>query len=47
MPSIIKNKDTEECLRNLLLQENYRLNKTRGDGELGTEVATKVIVNVK
>jgi len=38
MPSIIKNKDVEECLRNILLEKNYKLSKPKGFGELGTDI---------
>ena len=38
MPSIVKNKDVETCLRNLLLEKNYKLSEEKGFGELGTDI---------
>ncbi len=38
MPSIIKNKDIENTLRNLLLKEGYKFNKEKKSGELGTDI---------
>lgn len=41
MPSIVKNEDTEACLRKLLKAEGYTLNIPRRHGETGVDILAK------
>lgn len=42
MPSVVKNEDTEACLRELLEAQGYKLNIQRAYGETGVDIlATK------
>ncbi|MGZ5486092.1 MAG: hypothetical protein ACXWFB_09325 [Nitrososphaeraceae archaeon] len=38
MPSIITNIETENCLRELLIKEGYKLGKKSGLGKLGSDI---------
>lgn len=38
MPPVVKNKETEDCLRELLRAEHYTLNRRRRHGEMGVDI---------
>lgn len=38
MPSLVKNADTEKCLRECLISEGYVLSSPRRHGETGTDI---------
>lgn len=41
MPSIVRNEDTERCLRELLREEGYMLSPLREHGETGVDILAK------